>query len=490
MLKGSLMKIATLVERCSKDKYRASSPALGLQAEASTRDEAIDRFRQLLRQRIDAHVEILLLEFDEDKDILIPLTGAARRTSQDADEVVFLIPTNLTRPFFARLLQYCESRIDETFGESLRTIIRYVPRDALDGEGVIRLLRREFRLSQRIQMLVIVPTESEELSRDVAKFLGRLDEEIPVIALTLPFRYGTAFREYNLDRPAYVICNSKEGTRRLGLDASNRLTKRRESVNVALIRGAKGRVDSSARITGFLRGLEEGLKGHDISVEVVENHKPLFCGWMRDKARDEFVRLVKRTPSAIHVVFAASDEMALGVEDAIVHQLPNHQQRVKDCIIYGFDAIPEMLQQLERPGTRIKGTVEQPLLQMAAALVDLIDKARTNPALLKPKGSETLGVFVEAIPRFAVMPDPEPPPPPYVLDSKEWTTSDETPEHNRRFGNAPALRRFANEMKRNPSGKDEHGTYGIHGKRKVRKCRIVNDTVFWWIADPEWQERK
>jgi hypothetical protein len=169
------MKVAILVERNAEGTYCASNVALGIHFEATTRDAAIAGFHHLVDEKLGAGGEVFLLELDQDKDALIPVAGVSRADSSEADEVVFLVPTNLTRPFFASLLQHCETRIDHVFCDRLRTIVRYVSREALDAEAAVRLLLREFYFSQRIRMVIIVPTESEDLCRDVASVISQCD---------------------------------------------------------------------------------------------------------------------------------------------------------------------------------------------------------------------------------------------------------------------------------------------------------------------------
>lgn len=296
-----------------------------------------------------------------------------------------------------------------------------------------------------------------------------------------------------LQIPPVVACDSKQGTIQLAKHAVKQVANGSDLVNVVLIHGADQRKDSRARILGFLKGLRES----EVPFKRVGT---LTCDWQRKRATDAFVEFVHRTPSPIHIVFAANDDMALGVEDAILRGLPDHQQRVKDCVIYGFDAIPEMLDHIKHKGGHAKGTVGQPLQEMARGLVDLLQRFRKNPALTSEEG-ESLDVLVDPRPSdiyLAPTPEARSPsnaPPPKYTNSDKWARSKDAPKsfckttqtlltYERKLISAAKDKSNWKASRDFEIGKDEHGLYGIYGRKKTRKCRIWNGKVFWWIGDP------
>ena len=57
------MEIPIIVEPAGENSFRASSGGLwGLEIEASTRDEAVQRLRELIDERLDAGAEVFKLE--------------------------------------------------------------------------------------------------------------------------------------------------------------------------------------------------------------------------------------------------------------------------------------------------------------------------------------------------------------------------------------------------------------------------------------------
>lgn len=407
------------------------------------------------------------------------------RSGQTA-EALFLIPTNLTRPFFASLLQYCETHVNDVFGDRLRTILRYVPRDEEEFHAtqVVSLLRREFRQSENIRVLVVAPTGSSQLMTEIVDFMTREKIDIPIIAVTIPFRCQSLFRRSSLAMPNYVICNSKEGTRKLGADAASRFSKQQRRLNVVMIHGPKGRIDSCARLSGFKQGLiESGRRIRQLNL----SGNRVYCDWNAAKAQETFKRIVQSERKEIHVVFAANDEMALGVRRAIDSLPDKHKKYVRRCVIYGFDAIPEMRDLINGNGPHIKGTLEQPMDDMARKLVDLIKLAsgdkRSRLASL-PEGS---GEFADPKPILAnhapkqAGANQRPDAPPPHDGSDDWALSTDRRLLPEDYGDANTLRRHA--RKRECRHQDRYGEYGVCGKRVVRKYRVIDDKVYWYIKD-------
>ena len=70
------MEIPILVEPISDNGFRATSGSpLGLQIEAPTREEAIDKLRELIDRRIAAGAEVLRVEIGGSRHPLAPFAG-------------------------------------------------------------------------------------------------------------------------------------------------------------------------------------------------------------------------------------------------------------------------------------------------------------------------------------------------------------------------------------------------------------------------------
>lgn len=70
------MQISVVVEPTSENRFRASSgDPLGLQAEASTREEALEKLRELVQSRMKAGVQVVNLDLDAADHPLAPFGG-------------------------------------------------------------------------------------------------------------------------------------------------------------------------------------------------------------------------------------------------------------------------------------------------------------------------------------------------------------------------------------------------------------------------------
>lgn len=302
-------------------------------------------------------------------------------------EVVFLIPARITRPFFSQLYAECETRIFEHFNEQIRPVIRAVSnrQSQFCADEITRTLDRELRLSQSIAALVVVPTDSPELSLAVSRVSQ--SKGIPVIGLTLPFlEWPTDSTKRHPSghklRPPYVICNSPVGTRKLAEVAAEEFRARNTTgrkAHVVVIPGARKRIDSRARISSFTETLID--RKAIASREDVSSTNP--GRWQRIPAQDEMRKLIENAPAdkrPIDIVFAANDEMALGARDAVLASLRSKSRNryAEKCLIYGFDAIPEARSLIRSNDYHLRGTVEQQIPRMADKLVRVLDAVMSN----------------------------------------------------------------------------------------------------------------
>jgi ABC-type sugar transport system substrate-binding protein len=293
-------------------------------------------------------------------------------------EVLFLIPALISRPFFSGLACECQASIRKRLGEVVRPIWQFVSRepDEFDTDTLVETLWRELRQSDRIQLLVVAPTASKEFASAVAEIAK--EKNLPVLALSLPFHHRSCFRKLKIDVPPVVITDSAFGTQALGRAASEAIKRSRPNHNrplVYLFPGQTHRIDSAHRLRNFCKGMSDS----GMHPRVVFANE---CNWQRHVAKAQMTRLIANTNEIIDVVFAANDEMALGVRDAIreaVRLTDCHV--VQRCLVFGFDAISEARSLILDNDTHFMGTVEQDLEKMAEQLAKLVERALAKQSI-------------------------------------------------------------------------------------------------------------
>lgn len=289
------------------------------------------------------------------------------------NEILFLIPYKITRPYFADLFCECEQAINDRVPEPHRLVLRCVPREdqELTDAKILGIMQSEFAATHRIKLMVVTPTQSMKLTERVAEVIRDLN--IPAVALSLPFHNREVFDRSRVPHPPAIYCDSEKSSEELARTAAKELGERFPGVtapHVVLVPGENDREDSKFRLEHFVLGLQNA----GLTPEV----KPLKpCHWQRKPARDEMRDYLDTCASPVHLVFAANDEMALGVRDAVIeHPSPWGKQ----CLVYGFDAVSEVLSLIEQGDVHMRGTVEQNNKALAAELAELVARLQTAPA--------------------------------------------------------------------------------------------------------------
>lgn len=392
-------------------------------------------------------------------------------------EALFLIPARLTRPFFSRLYAECEARIFAHFKEEVRPVVRAVSsvQAQFDAKEVTRILEREFRMnSGRIKFLIVVPTDSSELSLGVSEVIK--SHNIPTIALTLPFHgWPSSNGSPAPPKPPSILCKSAEGTRELGRAASIEL--RRKGVHqprVWVMPGSR-RIDSLWRIRGFLRGLrDEGATPSQGGA----NHLP-SANWLRQEAAEIMRKAIAQESQPVDVVFAANDEMALGVRDSIREACRNEESAkvVADCLIYGFDGIAEARSLIEKHnGDKwLKGTVVQDFVAMASKLVEVMEQFRAGKNVLDDGQFPTRVVLhpqmEEDVQASNAYPDHVPP-----LTSNKFI-----PEAGLIKQGRPSKHTLATYRRKGVTSKDDFGTIGKDSRGMIYRIDAAG-SVFYLIS--------
>jgi ABC-type sugar transport system substrate-binding protein len=465
------MNTPVVVERTG-NQYRAIGGLPGMKtALGRTPEEAVDKLRAVWKKRLSKGAQIVGLDLDEKGAALMDSTEDPAR--EDAAEVLFLIPTNLTRPFFTQLLQECERAISTEL--NLRPILRYVPQDEqeYDEQVVAGLLQKEYGWSQRFKVVVVCPTGSPGLTRAIAKAIYDARRGVSLIGLTLPFTDAAIFAEYGMVTPPHVMCDNFAGGRKLGENVAIHLPEERSRPNILLISGPQNRVDSADRIAGF----KAGLLNRNIHAEFLHPWEGLICNWRRSDAREGFAQWMRNSRTRVDVVMAANDDMALGIHDAIgdLRGTPHHRN-IANCLIYGFDAIPEMRHRIESGDHHLKGTIEQPMRQIASNLVSHIN-------YLHFKKRDAIPVSL-AEPRFhGAESTSQQAPPGYTKTSPHWKTHKEAAEIWQ--CKPDTVSRYPKQARTEHDESGEWGYLTIHGQ--THKFRVVQNggapKVCWWIPD-------
>lgn len=291
-------------------------------------------------------------------------------------EVLFVIPAQLTRPYFLELCRHCEESIfvnnDDRF--RIRPILRCVPaRGPVESGHAIRtILDRDLKSVSpgQIAAIVVAPTGDQTLERDVASFSK--EHAIPAVALSLPFQHPKVFTEYGIAVPPHVISNGTSAVRELGRHAAETLSKsthtdtivRSNNPTVLLFPGEENRTDSKERIENFKAGMTNaGVNIGDPSFRIMQS-----CHWQRRTARKTLIEFMNnRANPRPDVIYCANDSMALGCIDYLEHSFSDR------IPVYGFDATEEARVLISSNDNRFfYGTVQQNMSEMATQLRQLL----------------------------------------------------------------------------------------------------------------------
>ena len=511
--------------------FRAGNSLFGFEVEANSYNQAIEEVRQLISAELD----------DGTKIVRVNVSSKNSRV-EDTNEVLFLIP-NLSRSYFSNLITECEKVIATDFGENLRVIVRYEYSKDKSEDGIVEAYARELRQSSKIKFLLVLPNRKNNLGREISRITNNLNRNILVISLSLPFR-NNKLRSFPI-RPPYIACRSDAGTMQLARDAIRRMHHRgKESANVVLIAGARNRIDSRYRIRGFISGLQQKpqITDFDSTLEakfesmqkqeasLAENsidtkqrtqskhdrpfsfnllnlnengiENQLYGNWSRELSAVRFAKLVDHCREDIDIVFAANDDMAMGVYDSIQDFKRNNvsaYRKTADCIIYGFDNIPDAEKLIKSGDHHFKGSVEQPAREMAERLSKIIRegmKPGFNPASMYDPTKKTWFETVSPKVKLGPMPAESPDVPPVYEANETFLRVDNVFSGKKLqkislkpfFPTKDTMKKYEqdalnNKLKTNKQ--DQYGIYGHRGKgKRKRRYRIIDGKVYWWVSDP------
>lgn len=210
-----------------------------------------------------------------------------------------------------------------------------------------QLLLRIRNEVERFRAIIVSPQSAVALAEIVAGFIKE-HQDFPVLTIDKAYREGdkcaAVFSKAKVGLPFYSTADWYAG----GVLAADCLAAHFDCLDVerpvlVLLKGLEG---SEPREAGFLDRVQEVLPDAVVVREI-------DGGFERETARREFGKLIedleceKLVP--VHGVFCCNDEMALGVEDALMDwNDPQKETAGHGPCVVGFDGIPEVKQSLGR----------------------------------------------------------------------------------------------------------------------------------------------
>ncbi len=289
-------------------------------------------------------------------------------------EVLFFFTASIRKPYFAQLLEACQSAFRKTFGDSVDAVFRAVPEggDYRCDVALAELLQETPRLISSTAALVVVPTWSAPFTDAVASLARNF--HVPVVAFTLPFCNPAVFATRGVSQPPVVMSHNHQGGLLLGRAVgeailARRSVRARSALRVLLIPGHRARPDSISRLDGF----ESGLKSVVPHLELTTLPD---CEWSRELAQRGVGEFLSTAPAVPEVVFAANDQMMLGARDALLRVVTNPS--TAHPLLCGYDGIDEVKHHITAGCPWIFGTVQQDSDAMAQALAHLLQPMITT----------------------------------------------------------------------------------------------------------------
>lgn len=234
---------------------------------------------------------------------------------------VVLSVSTLSNSFFSILAQEA-AKIAELFG------IEFILLDA-GNEDTKQFADIMKGLSQKIDLLIINPTNSETIS-PVIEFAN--SSEIPVITVDRKVSNGEVL--------SHIECDNEQGGKMAASFLAEQL-------------GGNGNIVEIEGIPGTSAAYERG-KGFNTEIANFEDIRIVFResgGFDKESAKKVMLRLIDEN-QPIHGIFAHNDSMILGAIDAYAEkEMPVPQ------ILVGFDAIPEAREAMRK--AKLTATISQ-----------------------------------------------------------------------------------------------------------------------------------
>lgn len=240
------------------------------------------------------------------------------------------LASSLDNPFFASLKDHIQYEADKSDLELI--ILDSENSIQLEREGVVDLIK------EKVDIVLFNPVDAVESSYNL-KLLNEVN--IPVIALDRKFESGDILSE--------VTSDNYQGGYEAGAYLKSIFSTEKQ---VLILEGIENTTANINRVKGIL----DALTGSHIQVQ-----NQITANFSRQEAYDQMSVLFQNGPIP-HAVFAANDEMALGVLDAML-------EAKEDIIIIGFDGTDEAIDAVING--YLTATLKQQSDLMAQKCVDL-----------------------------------------------------------------------------------------------------------------------
>lgn len=139
-----------------------------------------------------------------------------------------------------------------------------------------------------------------------------------------------------------------------------------QGANIILLTGQLGSSPSIERSKGIKDGLRKTGKPYHFIVEQSGN-------WLRSEGLRIIESVMPTLKTNVDVIISANDDMALGAVEA----LKNLNYQPNQIVITGFDAVPEVLNEI-KTGWIYATADQQPRYVVKSALIQLANKIRKN----------------------------------------------------------------------------------------------------------------
>jgi ABC-type sugar transport system substrate-binding protein len=240
---------------------------------------------------------------------------------------VGVVIKGLDNPFFAEMKEGVEAAADERNAH-----LRVRAATGLDDTAG-QASRLEALVAEGLDCYVVNPISQSNL----VQALSHVPGDIPIVNIDSPVGSGEA-RALGIDISTYIGTDNRAAGE-LAADTMARLVGRGATIGV--IGGISGDATSAARVAGFTAGAGGRLDPLD----------PISADWDQRKAKLAAAAVLRDDPG-IDGFFAANDQMALGVAQAVTDA-----GRRGDVTIVGVDGIDEALNAIRRGA--ISATVSQ-----------------------------------------------------------------------------------------------------------------------------------
>ncbi len=271
-----------------------------------------------------------------------PSPSAENKTTR----IAFVVPV-LDNPFFVDMTNAAKEKAAQM--KNVEVIVKASTKveDAIGQNQIVDDL-----ITQKVDAICIVPTNSESIIPAIKKANSA---SIPIVNIDNKVDAARAAKAGAVIS-TYIGSDNFDGGKLAGQYIVDKLAGKGK---VAILEGLSGNDAAIKRKAGFLAAVK-GSPGITVVASQVAN-------WNREQAFNIFQNILKATPD-LNAVFAANDEMALGVSAALTQSNSANNK----IVVVGFDAIKEAVDAVDTG--KIDATIaQQPRLMGEMGLMLALD---------------------------------------------------------------------------------------------------------------------